>query len=132
MVYFLSRPGEWMILSQLLTSLQLAAWTLFIHSREQMLKVSTMPYVFPSAYTNRLSYVDPLISLSFAGLLHVLDDLENYVRSSKNSIGLRAVQECRVAMEKLIVKMDNLESGFDRIAERSRGLLHLCTNVSLS
>lgn len=55
------------------------------------------------------------------GLLRVLDDLDNYMRSSNDSIGLRAVQECRIAMEKLIVKMDSLESGFDKIAERSRG-----------
>ena len=41
--------------------------------------------------------------------------------SINNAIGLRAVQESRIAMEKLIVKMDNLESGFDKIAERSRG-----------
>jgi autophagy-related protein 11 len=30
-----------------------------------------------------------------------------------------SVQEARVAVEKLIAKMDNLEAGFDRIAERS-------------
>ena len=41
--------------------------------------------------------------------------------STNDAIGLRAVQESRIAMEKLIVKMDNLESGFDKIAERSRG-----------
>ena len=66
------------------------------------------------------------------GLLRVLDDLDNYMRSSNDSIGLRAVQECRIAMEKLIVKMDSLESGFDKIAERSRGLLRLCINLRLS
>lgn len=59
--------------------------------------------------------------LSLAGLLHVLDDLENYVSSTNDAIGLRAVQESRISMEKLIVKMDSLESGFDKIAERSRG-----------
>ena len=41
--------------------------------------------------------------------------------STNDAIGLQAVQESRIAMEKLIVKMDNLESGFDKIAERSRG-----------
>ena len=74
----------------------------------------------------------PPISFSLAGLLHVLDDLENYVRSSNDTIGLQAVQESRIAMEKLIVKMDNLESGFDKIAERSRGLLYLYIGVVLS
>ena len=67
------------------------------------------------------SPVTPLIPLSLAGLLHVLDDLEKYVGSTNDAIGLRAVQESRIAMEKLIGKMDNLESGFDKIAERSRG-----------
>jgi autophagy-related protein 11 len=74
---------------------------------------------FPLAYKT-FSPVMLLILLSLAGLLHVLDDLENYVSSTNDAIGLRAVQESRIAMEKLIVKMDNLESGFDKIAERSR------------
>ena len=46
MVYFLSKPEEWMILFQPSTSLQLAARTLFIHSKEQMLMVSTTIYLF--------------------------------------------------------------------------------------
>ncbi|KAG5636476.1 hypothetical protein H0H81_007894 [Sphagnurus paluster] len=53
------------------------------------------------------------------GLLRVLDDLEQYSQSSSDAAALRAVRECRAALEKLIVKMDGLESGFDRIAERS-------------
>ncbi|PPQ78611.1 hypothetical protein CVT25_010575 [Psilocybe cyanescens] len=52
-------------------------------------------------------------------LMHVLDDLEQYARASNNSIPLKAVRECRFALEKLIGKMDNLELGFDKIAERS-------------
>lgn len=52
-----------------------------------------------------------------------MDDLEKYALSCNDAIALRAVQECRIAMEKLIAKMDNLESGFDKIAERSRKLL---------
>ena len=47
MVYSLSKPEEWMILSQPSTSLQLAVRTLFIHSKEQMLMVSTA-VSFPS------------------------------------------------------------------------------------
>lgn len=70
--------------------------------------------------------------MSLAGLLHVLDDLENYVSSTDDAIGLRAVQESRIAMEKLIVKMDNLESGFDKIAERSRGFtIPLCRRTPI-
>ncbi|KAH9478358.1 Autophagy-related protein 11 [Psilocybe cubensis] len=52
-------------------------------------------------------------------LIRVLDDLEQYSRASQNSVALKAVRECRFALEKLIGKMDNLELGFDKIAERS-------------
>lgn len=54
-------------------------------------------------------------------LMRVLDDLEQYSKSSNDDIALRAVTECRASLQKLIVKMDGLEAGFDRIAERSRG-----------
>lgn len=54
-----------------------------------------------------------------SGLLHVLDDLENASRTANDLVALAAVRECRAALEKLVVKMDSLESGFDRIAERS-------------
>ncbi|KAF8068787.1 putative peripheral membrane protein [Lyophyllum atratum] len=53
------------------------------------------------------------------GLLRVLDDLEQYSQSSGDAAALRAVRECRAALDKLVAKMDGLESGFDRIAERS-------------
>ncbi|KAJ6460898.1 putative peripheral membrane protein [Mycena sanguinolenta] len=53
------------------------------------------------------------------GLLRVLDDLENASRDAEDLVALAAVRECRTALDKLIVKMDSLESGFDRIAERS-------------
>ncbi|KAJ7909637.1 putative peripheral membrane protein [Mycena leptocephala] len=53
------------------------------------------------------------------GLLRVLDDLENASRTANDLVALAAVRECRAALEKLVVKMDSLESGFDRIAERS-------------
>ncbi|KAJ7765324.1 hypothetical protein B0H16DRAFT_416878 [Mycena metata] len=53
------------------------------------------------------------------GLLHVLDDLENASRNANDLVALAAVRECRAALDKLVVKMDSLESGFDRIAERS-------------
>lgn len=55
-----------------------------------------------------------------SGLLRVLDDLEQFSRSTNDPAALSAVQECRAALEKLVSKMDNLEAGFDRIAERSR------------
>ncbi|KAF5390754.1 hypothetical protein D9757_004449 [Collybiopsis confluens] len=53
------------------------------------------------------------------GLLHVLNDLEELSRTNNDIPALNAVQECRGSLEKLVVKMDSLESGFDRIAERS-------------
>ncbi|KIL61079.1 hypothetical protein M378DRAFT_13754 [Amanita muscaria Koide BX008] len=50
-------------------------------------------------------------------LLRVFDDLDQY--GSQDSLALGAVRECRAALDKLVGKMDNLESGFDKIAERS-------------
>lgn len=54
-----------------------------------------------------------------AVLFRVLDDLERFARSSADTVALGAVRESRIALEKLVTKMDNLEAGFDRIAERS-------------
>ncbi|KAF9500734.1 putative peripheral membrane protein [Pleurotus eryngii] len=53
------------------------------------------------------------------GLLGVLDELEQISRTSNDAIASGAIRESRGALEKLIVKMDSLESAFDRIAERS-------------
>ncbi|KAL4268989.1 Autophagy-related protein 11 [Pleurotus pulmonarius] len=53
------------------------------------------------------------------GLLGVLDELEQISRTSNDAIALGAIRDSRGALEKLIVKMDSLESAFDRIAERS-------------
>lgn len=52
--------------------------------------------------------------------LQVVHDLEEYARSSSDPAILNSVQETRFSLEKLVQKMDNLEAGFDRIAERSR------------
>lgn len=54
--------------------------------------------------------------------LQVVHDLEEYARSNSNTTMLNSVEEARSALEKLVQKMDNLEAGFDRIAERSRML----------
>ncbi|KAF5344499.1 hypothetical protein D9757_015048 [Collybiopsis confluens] len=54
------------------------------------------------------------------GLLRVLDDLEELSRTSNDNAALNAVHKCRGLLEKLVIKMDSLESGFDRIADRSR------------
>ncbi|KAG6828174.1 hypothetical protein H0H92_008905 [Tricholoma furcatifolium] len=53
------------------------------------------------------------------GLLRVFDDLDSYAQTSSDATSLRAVRECRAALDKLVAKMDGLEAGFDRIAERS-------------
>ncbi|KAL0576105.1 oligomeric, coiled-coil, peripheral membrane protein [Marasmius crinis-equi] len=53
------------------------------------------------------------------GLFRVLDDLEQASRSHNDPSALSAVRECRLGLEKLVAKMDGLESGFDKIAERS-------------
>ncbi|KAF8966554.1 autophagy-related protein 11-domain-containing protein [Flammula alnicola] len=52
-------------------------------------------------------------------LMLILAELETSARSSNAPLALKAVQECRVALEKQISKMDSLELAFDKIAERS-------------
>ena len=55
------------------------------------------------------------------GLLHVLEDLERYAQSLKdNGVVLANVRETRANLQRLADRMDALEAGFDRIAERSR------------
>ncbi|CAK5282862.1 unnamed protein product [Mycena citricolor] len=51
------------------------------------------------------------------GLFNILDDIEN--ACSDDAVALAAVRESRAGLHKLVVKMDSLEAGFDRIAERS-------------
>lgn len=65
-----------------------------------------------------------------SGLLRVLDDLEQFARSSNDHAAIDAVRESRSALEKLVNKMDNLEIGFDRIAERSCKPLNYCNLVT--
>ncbi|KAI0250611.1 putative peripheral membrane protein [Lactifluus subvellereus] len=55
-----------------------------------------------------------------SNLLHVLEDLERYAQSLEdNDLALANVRETRTGLQRLVDKMDSLESGFDRIAERS-------------
>lgn len=49
----------------------------------------------------------------------MFSDLERFAHESPYPSALEAVKEARTALEKLIARMDTLESGFDRIAERS-------------
>lgn len=54
--------------------------------------------------------------------MRVLDDLDHFARESPDPAALTSVNDVRTGLEKLVSKMDNLEAGFDRIAERSREL----------
>ena len=55
-------------------------------------------------------------------LLGLLSDLGNFAKSTNDTAAVASVEEVQGSLEKLIGKMDGIESGFDRIAERSRGL----------
>lgn len=57
--------------------------------------------------------------------MRILDDLERFARESPYPDALESIKEARTSIEKLINKMDTLEAGFDRIAERSRELIKL-------
>ncbi|KAH9023404.1 putative peripheral membrane protein [Lactarius hengduanensis] len=55
-----------------------------------------------------------------SNLLRVLEDLERYAQSLKdNDVALNNIRETRTNLQRLVDRMDALESGFDRIAERS-------------
>lgn len=51
--------------------------------------------------------------------MHILDDLDHFAEASQDPAALSSVREARSGLDKLISKMDSLEAGFDRIAERS-------------
>ncbi|TFY80935.1 hypothetical protein EWM64_g3076 [Hericium alpestre] len=69
---------------------------------------------------NELDDVYSLERSDVDDLLHVLDDLEHFAETlNDKDEALQALHETRAGLEKLISKMDSLESGFDRIAERS-------------
>ncbi|KAI0642725.1 hypothetical protein C8Q79DRAFT_916874 [Trametes meyenii] len=57
--------------------------------------------------------------LDIDAFLQVLDDLENFARQSNDAVAIDSIAEARSKLERLIGKMDSLESGFERIAERS-------------
>ena len=59
-------------------------------------------------------------------LLNVFDDLERFARESPDPSALTSVKDARDGLDKLVSKMDGLQAGFDRIAERSCKT-NLCT-----
>lgn len=54
-----------------------------------------------------------------SALTQVLEDLEHFGSTSSDPAVLASIQEARSGMDKLVDKLNMLESGFDRIAERS-------------
>ena len=56
----------------------------------------------------------------YIDLIGVLGDLEHFAKSTGDAAAISSVEEARTSLGKLIGKMDGIESGFDRIAERSR------------
>jgi autophagy-related protein 11 len=63
------------------------------------------------------------------GLMRVLSDMEQSVQNKEDEIALKSIRDCKAGLEKQIAKMDSLEAGFDKIAERSRE--YLCHNCYL-
>ncbi|KAL1744863.1 hypothetical protein HDZ31DRAFT_63668 [Schizophyllum fasciatum] len=62
---------------------------------------------------------DAAYSLEREDVEGTLLSYSHYSRKTNDEKALEAVQQCRAGLEKLVTKMDGLESGFDRIAERS-------------
>ena len=87
------------------------------------MKAAPIHYSVPIS-TVRASFQYFLTSLiQTLDILHVLSDLETYAQTAEDGeTALASLREIRVNLEKLVQKMDALESGFDRIAERSRVL----------
>lgn len=57
-------------------------------------------------------------------MMRVMDDLEEYARSlDDEDVALNIIGETKASLQKLVEKMDGLETNFDRIAERSRTFL---------
>ena len=61
--------------------------------------------------------------------MNVLNDLDHFARESPHPAALNSIKEARTGLERLINKMDTLESGFDRIAERSCELFLLSSRM---
>jgi hypothetical protein len=110
MVNYPLKHVGWTILSPQSISRHLVAWTHHIlwNGKTSMVTTASVYYLSFSDFKN------------YPGLLRVLDDLAQYSQSSNDTAALTAVRECRISLEKLVIRMDGLEAGFDRIAERSR------------
>lgn len=51
-------------------------------------------------------------------LLSLLDDLEDASNTDQDTSALVAIRECKTGLDKLVEKMEKIEGGFDKIAER--------------
>lgn len=104
-----SKPKEWTTPFHPSISHLLGLWILRIHSNAPMWNVRHFADgVF--AFFEFITSTD---------LMQLLDGLEQAAESNNATRALRALRECRTALEKQIAKMDNLELTFDKIAERS-------------
>ena len=63
--------------------------------------------------------------------MQVVNDLEHFAQQAQDPIALASIKETRAGFEKLINKMDSLESSFDRIAERSCQSITILLNISV-
>lgn len=113
---FLSTRREWTHMYHQLTFLQRGRLTLRTNLSVPTSTVSQLLYMNCTKHKLILECVD---------FIMVLDDLEHFSRETDDAAALASVETARAAIEKLVIKMDGLESGFDRIAERSRTYLLL-------
>jgi hypothetical protein len=65
-----------------------------------------------------------------AELLRLFDELEHLAQSF-DADALAALRQTRAALDKAVAKMDSLESGFDRIAEKSCEISRLATRRTI-
>lgn len=80
-----------------------------------------------------LTLAPVLMEPSHLDMMRVMDDLEQYAHSLEDEeVALNIIRETKASLEKLVVKMDGLETNFDRIAERSCAFIFLLSGCCLS
>ena len=99
---------------------------LTLHQRDPLMlltylavKMSQVSFPTTFLYHSAKTISNPAHSFQSPALMHTLEDLEHFAQDGHNSIAQASVREVKAALERLLVKMDGLEAGFDKIAERS-------------
>ena len=99
---------------------------LTLHQRDPLMlltylavKMSQVSFPTTFLYHSAKTISNPAHSFQSPALMHTLEDLEHFAQDGHNSIAQASVREVKAALERLVVKMDGLEAGFDKIAERS-------------